>query len=399
MHSMALRLLGGSTGSCVLAFCFNGRKHLGWFEWELDFAVINLILCGCSVMMLLLWLVLGQEDIPEIAPRQCADCCHCCRCCVRNSSIMASTATFHNATTYCQDAWFLHKRVAKTLCTSLVARFMLFQLLGSVLCWMFTPANEMMKRYWAGVQQMQEQLGDVIDSLIFAVAITLCQSLLLKFSWRNLTAIAAVIGCAGTATVGSITALGVMRNQYFYLVQDLFLQLPRAVNFLVGTWIVSEISPPRLEATIFGLVASVHSLAPVLARAVANPMYAQLPVMSSHLPVGSLSNAEYYTQDAKAFQLCVLISVLSGAALVGLQGLMVGLLPSDSHTARTSQLIKLNRYARCCGTFWLPATCNSIRWYASVGLCITLFVVAVVGTLVALLPSANCDQAVGGSGC
>ena len=264
---------------------------------------------------------------------------------------------------------------------------------------MLSPSNEMMKRYWAQVQQLQEQLGDVTISLIFMLAITLFQSSLLKLSWRSLTAAGAVLGCAGTAAVGTITALGTFRDQYFYLTQDLFLQIPRALNFLIGTWIVSEISPPRLEATIFGLVASVHSLAPVLARALANPLYAYLPISTSSLPAGSLSNAELYAQDGKAFQMGVCVSVWIGASFIGLQGMMVGLLPKDSSTARASQLLKLNRYTRCFGTYWLPATCNSIRWYMGVSICIIFFLLAVIGTLVALLPSANCDPSVGGSGC
>lgn len=276
---------------------------------------------------------------------------------------------------------------------------MLFQLLSAVLNWMVSPANDMMKRYWAEVQQMQEQLGDVAVSLIFALSITLGQHLLLRFEWRNITAAGAVLGCTGYSIIGTVTALGVLRDQYFYLSIDLMQHLPRALNFLVGTWIVSEISPERLEATIFGLVASVHSLSPVLARAISNPLYAQLPEMASHLPQGALSDAEYYTEDTKAFQLSVAVSVWCGAAMMAMPAMLVQLLPTDSCTARASQIIKLNQYTRCCGSLWLPQTCNTVRWYMGLGLCVTLFLLATVGTLVALLPGTNCDEAVGGDGC
>lgn len=411
MQSMALRLLGGSLGSCFLAFCFNSRKHLGWFDWELSFRDINFGLAATGQMMMLCWLFLADEDLPEIAPRKCADCRHwlcrkcsvcwdkLCNCCAPPPSIMVPTNTFHNASTHCKDAFNLHKRLSKTLCTSLFARFLLFQLLSSVLSWMLSPANDMMKRYWAEVQQMQEQLGDVVVSLIFALSITLGQGLLLRFEWQSLTAAGAVLGCVGYTVIGTMTALGVLRDQYFYLSIDLMQHLPRALNFLVGTWIVSEISPERLEATIFGLVASVHSLSPVLARAISNPFYAYLPVMASHLPQGSLSEAQYYTEDTKAFKMSVAVSVWCGAALMAMPAMLVGLLPANSHTARASQILKLNQYTRCCGSLWLPQTCNTVRWYVGLGLCVTLFFLAIVGTLVALLPGANCDEAVGGAGC
>ena len=403
MQSMALRLLGGSMGSCFLAFCFNSRKHLGWFDWELSFELINIGMACLGGCMTLLWIFLAQEDLPEIAPRNCVDCgvrfcglCACCGLCQPPQSIMVPTNTFHNASTHCQDAWNLHKRLSKTLCSSLFARFLLFQLLSSVLCWMCSPADDMMKRYWAQVQQMQEQLGDVTVSLIFTVFITLAERILLRIDWRSLTALGAVFGCAGYATIGTVTALGILRDQYFYLVIDLVQQTPRALNFLVGTWIVSEISPERLEATIFGVVASVHSLAPVLGRSVANPFYAQLPPMASEMPEGALSEAAYYNEDSKAFQMSVAVSVWCGAALMALPAMMVQLLPKDSDTARAAQLIKLNQYTKCCGTFWLPETCNSIRWYCGVGLCITLFVLATAGTLIAILPGTSCAQVVGG---
>ena len=127
MQSMALRLLGGILGSCFLAFCFNGRKHLGWFHWELTFEVINLIMCGMTSLMTVLWLVLSQKTLPTL-PLE--DVQIVVSVCIRLRSIMASTSAFHNATTYCHDAWNLHRRVSKTLCTSLFAKFMIFPLNG-----------------------------------------------------------------------------------------------------------------------------------------------------------------------------------------------------------------------------------------------------------------------------
>ena len=243
----------------------------------------------------------------------------------------------------------------------------------------------MMKRYWAAVQQMQEQLGDVVVLLFFAVAITLLQPLLLRVSWRNLTAAAAVLGCAGSWVIGSVTALGYYRNQYFFLVQDLFLQTPRAVNYLVGTWVTAELSPPGLEATVYGVVASLHSLAPVLARALANPLYAWLPTTTAHLPAGSLSAEENYTNESRPFTLTVAISVWVGSGLIGLTAMLVGLLPADAASARTGQVMSQSRSVYCCGWWVMPHTCNGVRWYVGVATCVTLFCLGIMGTLTALL--------------
>ena len=64
---------------------------------------------------------------------------------------------------------------------------------------------------------MQEQLGDPVISFIFALSITLGQSLLLRFEWTSITAAGAVVGCIGYTVIGTVTALGVSRDQYFYL--------------------------------------------------------------------------------------------------------------------------------------------------------------------------------------
>ena len=143
MQSMALRLLGGGMGSCFLGFCFNGRKHLGFFDWEVSFNIVNVGLMTTGVLMVILWMFLGQEDMAVIVPQKCADCCHRCGCCCHPAkSIMVDTSTFHMATSRCQDAVRLHTKVSKTLCTSLFSSFVVFELVAAVLCWMLTPQND-----------------------------------------------------------------------------------------------------------------------------------------------------------------------------------------------------------------------------------------------------------------
>ena len=56
-------------------------------------------------------------------------------------------------------------------------------------------------------------------------------------------------------------------------------------------------------------------------------------------------------------------------------------------------------YTRCFGKMFIQQSCNACRWYAGLAIYVVLFVMGLVGTLVALLPETNCDTSVGGTGC
>jgi hypothetical protein len=286
------------------------------------------------------------------------------------------------------------RRLSRKMCNYRLAMFVAFNFIAPILTWMTTPSHGMMMRYWANVQQMQSQLTDIAVFAIFSVSIVCFQRRMIAWKWNILVVTAATVGCVGSCAIQTFVALDVIRDQYFYQISELFLQLPRACNYLVCIVILAELAPTGFEATVFGIISSAHSLAPLIARAISNPLYAYLPVLVSQgeLPAGALSISEYYTADTWMFRSTVAISVAVSSVAVFSSLAFVGLIPARGALSRGIPL----------SSGFVP-TGHALRTrvlFVSISVAgFVLTVAAIVFGILAILPGSSCDVAVGGTGC
>lgn len=76
-----------------------------------------------------------------------------------------------------------------------------------------TTAGGMVKRYWAGVQALQNQLFSLLGHLLFALGLLLVKQRCLHFSWRWLLALTTLgLNSLDLCFVG-VTTFGLVRNQ------------------------------------------------------------------------------------------------------------------------------------------------------------------------------------------
>ena len=381
-QSLVIRLIGGVIGSTFVASCFNSRRHLGFFDWEIDVQTINAAIALSSVVLVLAWQFATAHDkcILDYVEMNCCNQVH-------YTTISTNPQWVYNiGQSHCKRASSLIRKIHQELYTEKFTRFALFQLIVPVLTWMTSPANDMMQRYWMHVQQMQEQLTGICVLVLFIVGISALQGTRIWHNWECLTIVMTCMGAIGSLTVTMIAASGVCRNQYFYQFNDFFVQLPRGCNYLVATIIIAELSPKNMEASVYGIVTGAHSIAPVVARAIANPIYAYLPFMVSEgqLPKGALSRADLYVQDSPQFSQVVQLSLFISVTCVLVSASFTWLLPVKSQDHSLPNIPDpRNRWRCACVTAW---------WSG-------LVLGGVIATVFAIVPRTSCHALVGGGGC
>jgi hypothetical protein len=385
--SLLLRMAGGICGSAFLAFCFNGRGHLGWFEKELSLTCINLAIAIAAMSIAIMWQFLSSTDLVEpysVCPRICAG----------EYTMLYTGRSGHEQMGKCQRLVAKLRKLSRKMCTYRLAMFVAFNFIVPIMTWMTSPSHGMMMRYWANVQQMQSQLTDILIFIIFSLSILCFQRYILSCRWTLLLVAASAIGCVGSCAIETTVALDFGRSQYLYLISELFLQLPRACNYLVCIIILAELAPKGFEASVYGIISSAHSLAPLIARAISNPLYAYLPVLVSQgaLTAGSLSASENYISDTSTFRATVAISVAVSSLAVFASMAFIGLLPTPGTISRRVPLSN--------GIVPTALRQSTRILFASLSVCgVISTIVAVVFSVLAIMPGSSCDVAVGGNGC
>lgn len=371
-----VRLLGIMAGCAVMAFCYNGKQHLGFFNFDMGINMMACIVCIWSTAEILLWRFLSQSESKQGLRVPC-----CCR---------RTGADWNHGFSYtrCQIARTMFCRIYEVLCTWRFFGFFLYSILAPTVASMEPPSDNMMRRYWANVQQLQQQAASMMTALFYFLMLIAVRVFFLRANWRAMVAVGVVSSILVGGPIYMVTALDVLRNQYFFLIQDIMASVPLAVNFLVSTLACFAIAPKGHEATVYGFVTSVHAMAPAFARCMSNLVYGMLPVLVLHDgdAAGALSQKDLYLQDSAEFRLVVVAAVSLNLALTLSSLLLLPLLPNDNEHASAITVYNRNRHRG-----YLGVLCISIIVFVSVA-SLTLDILAIV-------PSAACLRLVGGKGC
>jgi hypothetical protein len=329
-----------------------------------------------------LWQVVSSADLPESVSASCFDSCR------GIARLRRLYVLYNDGGSRCQSVRDKIQRAYLNMCSPRLAMFIAFNFIVPISTWLTSPSHWMMTRYWAGVQQMQIQLTDILIFVLFSVSILFFQRYFLMWRWRWLVVLSTLVGCIGSFVIETIVAWGLLRNQYFYQTSELFLQIPRACNYLVCIVILAEIVPPGLEASVYGIVTSAHSLAPLVARSLSNPLYAYLPVFVSkgEFPAGALSVSDYYVTDTENFRAMAIFSAVVSPVVMLTSTMFVCLIPTNQIEAGRALS---GGNTGCTRPIFLVF--SVIIMLSTIAAC--------VFSIFAILPGSSCEIAVGGQGC
>ena len=336
-----VRTIGSICAALFVGLCMNGREYNGSFTFTLTFSQV----CAVTAVPAMIMAPVSWIYIEE------------CR------------APTQKLRLYLGECW-------EVLQTKAMFYVVIYNLCHSIFGSLTTTAGANVSLIWAGVQNLQSQLFSVFGMVIFAGGLALVKKYWLNYSWRKMIAFTTILLGAIDSIFVFCTIFDVVRDQYFYLGEDVLIMVPAAARFMVTSFVVVEMSPEGKEGITYGMLTTLHNLAGPISRAISNQVFG--------LCFENLSNADMYSKDEPQFREEVAWSyVLSyGSGLCALAFLYF--LPDQ----KQESLERIQQW-------------GSKLIYAKITVCVTFvaWVYAITLNMLVMFPSTSCLKFVGGNGC
>ncbi|CAE7944903.1 unnamed protein product, partial [Symbiodinium necroappetens] len=252
---------GSLASSLFIGIFMNSKEYLGTFDWGLSFSGLMAV-CLVLVILIIPVTVMCVYEPPKSGQRTS------CR-----AHVMSS--------------WELVQ--GKALSSLLFFAFFV-QLLVS----MTTTAGPMVRSQWAHVKVLQQQMFGMAGLGIMMAATWVYRVYFLQASWRKAIFVAIFAVNVLDAIPQFLTTFDLVRNQYFYLGEDVVSSIPNAVLQLVSNLMIIELAEPGREGLSYGLIGTLQQSALPFATVLSNQVY--------ELFDPKLSNLENYILDTPQFR-------------------------------------------------------------------------------------------------
>lgn len=307
LTTQAMWLFGSFLGRLCIASLFNDRRHMGFFEsFSIDLGYLLIACIGISALMVLFSIVFSKAETKVPARLWWAR---------KPDEFEASS---------CCSCKFTCRQLIAIVIDSYIFKLCMFCLLASSALGFSSPVDWAVRRYWANVQLLQQQVAWLITDISLSLILLCFKSQLMNTSWRLL--LCAVIPSSAMLTMGiyTIVCMNVYRNQYVYLLSDFLDTLADSIVFCTSSMAAVSLAPKNYEATMYNLVLTLHTLPTPLIRWMCNLVNDNLPLLfkdmfsDQNTPDtyhGALSYNHNYIEDTPVFRKWVLLSFALSAAV------------------------------------------------------------------------------------
>jgi len=339
-----VRTLGMVAAVALVGIGMNGKEYEGTFDFTLTYSQVMMIFALPAGLMVPISCFLVQDK--PIQPGE------------RKSFKL-----------YCSQAWGLITNKA-------VFVVIMYDFWEALIGRISTTAGGLVKSQWAGVKNFQNQLFTLVSLLVFAYSLHQVKKHFLNYSWRKMLLLTGIILNLLDAALTLLTTYDVVRNQYFYLGEQILDEIPAAANFVVGTFIVVEMADKGNEGLTYGLFTTVSNLGSPFSRAIGNQIFG--------LFRPNLSDADNYKLDTLEFRHTVARSFLLSYAFSFASFFLLVLLPNQKQEAQRRK----REWSR-----------HPAFGYITTGLVLFAFIYAMTVNFMTMVPETACLELVGGSGC
>jgi len=285
------RTLGQIAAVAVVGIGMNRKEYNGSFDWGLTFSQVMLVLAvPAGLMVPVSWYGIEETPKPAVGLKPYLKLC---------GKLLQRKAFFY---------------------------VMLFQFLSNLIASITTTAGGLVKNYWAGVQNLQNQLFSLVGSALFAFGLWLVNKYLLNYSWRAMLFSTTVLLNVMDMPFTFLTVYNIVRNQYFYLGETVLYEVPSAANFVVATFIIVEMADEGNEGMVYGLLTTTANLGEPFGNAISNQLFG--------LFRPALSDSANYIEDTGRFRQVVALSFVVSYFFSFLSLLALPLLPSQKAEAQ-----------------------------------------------------------------
>ncbi|KAG1690324.1 hypothetical protein DVH05_028205 [Phytophthora capsici] len=211
----------------LVAFCFNGDEYGGDFDFSLSFPILMLIVAVALIPMVpITWMFIYEERRPE----------------------------YHkNFKHYMCELWDIVQ-------TRAVYQYIAYQTISGIFA-MFTWVSAMpIQTNWVNVSPLAEKIAGFFTTGAFAMSVWFAGNYGRDWDWRRTTVVTMVWNLALDATVKLLTIWDVTRSPWFWLGIPVLQQVPQGIIYIVGSFIIVELSSEGHEGAMYGLLTTVYNL-------------------------------------------------------------------------------------------------------------------------------------------
>jgi hypothetical protein len=317
IEALVLRMIGGGLAALFLALCFNSRAHLGFYDSDIGMPGISAAMIALSILSIIGWILVTAAEKRTLTWNSP----------LANSRYSNGSSCGDIGTRYCT---FFGK-----MCKPKFVGFLIYQLTVAAMLSFTSPAIDLMRKHWAHVQQMQQQLTFLGCVAVYAIALYTLHRIIEKVCWHNVVRYSIALQIIVQTSVYWITAIDQLRDQYFFLTSDLLQGLGVCVNYVIATLSLVEMAPRGHEASVYGIVGAIYAIAPAIGRSVANCVYGSIAtLLGLEYEIPSLVHDENYIQDDSIFRAIVVLSTILSGLIAITSLLLLPLLPYSAVSAR-----------------------------------------------------------------
>lgn len=339
-----VRTIGSIVATAVVGIGMNGKEYNGTFDFTLRFNQVMLIFASPAGLMIpVSWFLVKDTPVQQGQRRSLRQ--------------------------YLRQAWALmtHKAVFMVV---------MWNFWEAVIGRINTTASGLVKSEWAGVKNFQNQLFSLVSLMVFSYGLHIVKKHLLHCSWRKMLLGTGIFLNVMDATLALLTTYDIVRNQYFYLGEQILDDIPAAANFVIGTFIVVELADQGVEGLTYGLLTTVANLGSPFSRAIGNQIFG--------LFRPNLSDSANYRSDTPEFRNTVALSFLLSYGFSFASFCLLLLIPDQKEEAQRRKKA------------W-----GSRSTYGVITLVLLAFAMSYALTInfMTMIPATACLEVVGGSGC
>lgn len=340
-----LTMVGTAGGLLATLFigCFmNSKAYLGTFDWGLQFNQIMYIALALVLIQIPLTMFLVWE--PPLKQRP----------------------------SFRQHLWSSWDLVQSKAFVGVI----MFAFGTHMMVTVATTAGPLVRSQWAEVKVLQQQLCGMLSTFALLVSVWFIKVYFLQASWRKIFYIACVASVVLDAVPVYLTVFNVVRNQYFFLGEEILSALPMAAIKLVSALLLIEMAEPGKEGLCTGLLGTIYNASTPFGTAISNQIFA--------LFQPNLYDVANYVADTPAFRETVAWSyaVTYATTLAGF--VLIRLIPSQKEEAQHRKKEWGSHPFYGIMVLVLPTIC---------------FLYAITVVVMANIPELACLKAIGGPGC
>ncbi|KAG6616896.1 Transmembrane protein [Phytophthora cinnamomi] len=254
-----------------------------------------------------------------------------------------------------------------------VYQIVIFRFCRNVFSYVSVTASSLVQSYWLSVSPVNSSVASIIGLIVSAGSLYLTKQFGLNWNWRYMIAISQIAVILIDAFPTFFTIWDVYRSQWFWLGVPLVENFPSAVGTIIATFAVLEIIEEGNEATVYGLITAVSTLASPFASVITKSIDGHFDVETEYI---RLDNSYVRWQVTYTYLIAYAFKLCSLAFLV--------LLPKQK--AETQELKRTGGKNKWVGILTIIAVAFSLVW-------------SVMTNLMTMFDSTSCLRIAGGTGC